>query len=135
MREALRMLTPAPSIHIARDGEEASRFLARTEPFTNAPRPSLVFLDFHLPKTDPRTVLKYIRNEPALQNTAVVVLTTSTSEELCREAYSLGASCYLWKPADLDNFFFTVRSAAEFWLNSPLVSQSREPLKNAGRLL
>ncbi len=119
MREALRDLDPAPNIYVARDGEEALRFLGRSEPFADAPRPALVFLDFHLPKTDPRNVLRFIRNDESLHNTAVAVLTTSTAEDLTREAYSLGASCYLWKPADLDSFFFTVRSAAEFWLHHP----------------
>lgn len=119
MREALRDLEPEPNIHVVRDGEEALRFLGRSEPYADAPRPALIFLDFHLPKTDPRNILKFIRSEKSLQETAVAVLTTSTAEELTHEAYRLGASCYLWKAPDLDSFFYTVRSAANFWLRHP----------------
>ncbi len=84
-----------------------------------APRPALIFLDFHLPKIDPRTVLRFIKESADLKDVAVIVLTTSNTEELIREAYSLGANCYLSKPSDLDSFFHTIRSAAEYWLNFP----------------
>ncbi len=120
IQEALRVLDPPPNIHVARDGEEAIQFLGRSGPFASAPRPSLVFLDFHLPKTDPRTVLGFIKENRDLRNIAVVVLTTSNAEELIREAYALGANCYLSKPSDLDAFLHTIQSAAQFWLNSPL---------------
>ena len=122
IREALRGLDPPPNIHVAADGEQALHFLSRSTPFNNAPKPELVFLDFHLPKTDPRKVLQFVKQSSDLRNVAVVVLTTSNAEELMREAYSLGANCYLSKPSDLDTFFHTIRSAAEFWLNSPAPS-------------
>ena len=107
------------TIHVAEDGEEALHFLEREDGFADSPRPNLVFLDFHLPKTDPREVLRFIRESSELQSVPVVVLTTSNTEELIREAYDLGASCYLSKPSDLDTFFRTILSAAEFWLNFP----------------
>jgi two-component system, chemotaxis family, response regulator Rcp1 len=121
IREALRPIDPAPNINVATDGEEALHFLGRVTPYTDAPKPNLVFLDFHLPKTDPREVLEFVKQSNDLCKTAVVVLTTSNNEELIREAYRLGANCYLSKPADLDAFFYTIRAAAEFWLNHPLM--------------
>jgi CheY-like chemotaxis protein len=119
MREALRALNPPPGIHIARDGEEAMRFLGRSVQSADAPRPKLIFLDFHLPKTDPRQVLQFVKQTEELKNVAVVVLTTSNTEELIQEVYQLGANCYLSKPSDLDSFFGTIRGAATFWLNHP----------------
>lgn len=122
IEEALRVLDPPPNIHVARDGEEAIRFLSRSEPFATAPRPNLVFLDYHLPKTEPRSILAFIKKSSDLQNVAVIVLTTSNTEETIREAYALGANCYLSKPSDLDAFLHTIQAAARFWLNSPLFS-------------
>ncbi len=124
IEEALRVLDPPPNIHVARDGEEAIQFLSRSGPFVSAPGPALVFLDFHLPKTDPRRVLAFIRESADLQDIPVIVLTTSNTEELIREAYALGANCYLSKPSDLDAFLHTIQSAARFWLNSPLSSET-----------
>lgn len=120
IEEALSVLDPPPKIHVARDGEEAIQFLSRSEPFAGAPRPALVFLDFHLPKTDPRGVLAFIKENSNLQNVPVIVLTTSNAEELIREAYALGANCYLSKPSDLDAFLHTIQAAAQFWLNAPV---------------
>lgn len=99
-------------------------FLSRTGNFATAPRPSLVFLDYHLPKVDPRTILRFIKESSELNSVVVIVLTTSNTEDLINEAYRLGANCYLSKPSDLDSFFHTIRSAAEFFLNSPAASQS-----------
>jgi CheY-like chemotaxis protein len=120
IHEALRSLQPPANIHVARDGEEAIHFLSRTVPFSDAPRPKLMFLDFHLPKIDPRKVLQFVKESDDLRNVAVVVLTSSNAEELIREAYGLGANCYLSKPSDLDSFLYTIRAAAEFWLNYPV---------------
>jgi CheY-like chemotaxis protein len=120
IQEALSPLNARVNVSVAKDGEEALQFLSRSAPFDTAPRPNLVFLDFHLPKTDPREVLQFVRQQDELAKVAVVVLTTSNNEELIREAYTLGANCYLSKPSDLDAFFQTIRSAAEFWLNHPL---------------
>lgn len=122
MQEALRVLVPLPNIHVARDGEEAIKFLSRSEPFVSAPRPALVFLDFHLPKTDPRRILSFIKENQDLRNVPVVVLTTSNAPELIREAYALGANCYLSKPSDLESFLHTIQAAAQFWLNFPVPS-------------
>ncbi|MBV8864362.1 MAG: response regulator [Acidobacteriaceae bacterium] len=122
IQEALCVLDPPPNTHIARDGEEAIRFLSRSAPFTTVPRPNLVFLDYHLPKTDPSGVLAFIKNDPEFRNVAVIVFTTSNMPELIHEAYALGANCCLSKPSDLDDFLHTVQAAAQFWLNSPLFS-------------
>jgi CheY-like chemotaxis protein len=119
MREALQTVNPPPEIHVARDGEEAINFLTRSAQASDAPRPKLVFLDFHLPKTDPRQVLQFVKQSDELKNVAVVVLTTSNTLELIREVYQLGANCYLSKPSDLDAFLNTIHGAATFWLNCP----------------
>ena len=119
MREALQMLNPPPEVHVARDGEEAINFLSRSAQAAGATRPKLVFLDFHLPKTDPRQVLQFVKQSDELKNVAVVVLTTSNTTELIREVYELGADCYLSKPSDLDAFLSTIHGAATFWLNCP----------------
>ncbi len=52
MREALRDLEPPVDLHVASDGEDALLFLRRSGPHAAAPTPSLIFLDFNLPKSD-----------------------------------------------------------------------------------
>jgi chemotaxis family two-component system response regulator Rcp1 len=115
IEEALRGLRPPPKIFVASDGEQALSFLLRVETRS----PALLFLDLHLPKTDSRDVLKRVKQQKQLEETAVVVLTTSDVEDLIREAYGLGADCYLSKPSDLESFFSTIQRAAEYWLHFP----------------
>ena len=117
LREALASLDPPANVHVTSDGEQAVRFLRREDPYTAAPQPTLVFLDFNLPRIDSRELLKFIKREQQLRNVIVSVLTSSNSEEVIREAYDLKANCYLSKPSDLDGFMHTIRSAAAYFLN------------------
>jgi CheY-like chemotaxis protein len=112
IREALRGLDPAPCMHAVTNGEEALEFLRQHQ----EQLPVLLFLDFHLPKTDSAEVLRKIKTDERLCGVAVVVLTTWEVEETIWEAYRLGANCYLSKPSDLEEFLYTIRSATSYWL-------------------
>lgn len=117
MREALRELQPAVAVHSAGDGEEALAFLRQQGAHSQAPRPRLVFLDFNLPKYDSRSLLRQMKEDKALRPIPVAILTSSDADRDIRDAYELHANCYLRKPVDLDSFFFTIRSTAQFWLD------------------
>ncbi|HZS53976.1 MAG TPA: response regulator [Bryobacteraceae bacterium] len=116
MREALRDMQPPVSIAVAEDGEEALQYLRKKGPHAQAPTPGLVFLDYNLPKSDSRELLREIKADERLRLVPVAVLTTSDADKDVRDAYELSANCYLRKPVDLDSFFNTIRSAARFWL-------------------
>jgi CheY-like chemotaxis protein len=117
MREALRSVTPPVSISVAVDGEEALQFLRRQGKFTEARRPSLIFLDFNLPKYDSKELLQQIKADPSLRLIPIAVLTTSNAERDVRDAYQRFANCYLNKAPDLDGFFRVIQAAAHFWLD------------------
>jgi two-component system, chemotaxis family, response regulator Rcp1 len=117
MREALRNIEPAITIHVAGDGEQALRLLRGEEQNAEALRPTLIFLDFNLPKADSREILRQLKEDPRLRVIPIAVLTTSDSDRDIREAYELYANCYLRKPGDLEGFLNTIRTAANFWLN------------------
>jgi len=112
IEEALRDMTPRPALEIVYDGQQVLECLVDSV----RTAPPLLLLDFHLPKVDSREVLKRLRQQERLRDTAVVILSTSEVEEVIHEAYSLGADCYLSKPSDLDEFLRTIRHAAEYWL-------------------
>lgn len=117
MREALRAFHPAVNISVAADGEEALQFLRREGKYVSAPRPSLIFLDFNLPKYDSKELLRTIKADPVLRLIPIAVLTTSNADRDVRDAYQSFANCYLNKAADLDGFFRVIQSAAHFWLD------------------
>jgi two-component system, chemotaxis family, response regulator Rcp1 len=127
MREVLRDLEPPVAIHVAAEGDDALQFLRREGPHENAPMPKMIFLDFNLPKSDARELLRTIKTDVSLRVIPIAVLTTSDAERDVREAYELHANCYLRKPVDLDGFYRTVRAAAHFWLDV-----ARIPAQRAG---
>jgi two-component system, chemotaxis family, response regulator Rcp1 len=116
MREALREIDPPVTLEIATDADEALAYLTAQKE-SGGTFPSLIFLDFNLPKAGSRDLLRQLKNDERLRVIPVAVLTTSDAERDIRDAYELHANCYLRKPVDLDGFFSTIRSAANFWLN------------------
>jgi len=117
MREALRELKPPVTVHAVGDGDAALQFLQRRGQHSRAPKPRLIFLDFNLPKSDSRALLRAIKEDDELRLIPVAVLTSSDAEKDIRDAYGLHANCYLRKPVDLDSFFDIIRTATHFWLD------------------
>ncbi len=115
--EALRDAKVANNLHVARDGEEALRFLRKEGTFEDVPRPDLMLLDLNMPKMGGREVLAAMRADERFKTIPVVVLTTSQSEDDVAAAYSLAANCYVAKPVDLDQFLEVVRAIDDFWLS------------------
>lgn len=126
MREALRELHPPAIIHVAENGEDALRYLKHEGEGREVPRPDLIFLDFNLPKSDARDLLRQIKEHRVTRLIPVAVLTSSDSEHDVRTAYELHANCYLRKPVDLDSFLHTIRSAAHFWLEVAQIPEEPE---------
>ncbi|HEY6877821.1 MAG TPA: response regulator [Polyangiales bacterium] len=79
-------------------------------------RPDLVLLDLRLPRVDGFEVMRRIKGCPELRHVPVVVLTTSSAERDMRKAYEGGASSYLVKPVDFQQFVAMMRAFAAFWL-------------------
>ena len=104
------------SLHIAKDGEEAMLFLHGEGRFSGSPRPDVILLDLNLPKKDGREVLREIKEDDALKNIPVVILTTSGAEKDILKSYDLHANAYVTKPLDFDQFIMVIKSIANFWL-------------------
>ena len=115
-REALEEGELSSSLHIARDGIDALAFLRREEPYTDAPRPDLIVLDFNMPRMSGIEALAIIKSDPALLRIPVVVLTTSQAEQDLAEIYDRHANCCIVKPVDVDQYIDAIRSLENFWL-------------------
>ncbi len=63
------------SLHIARNGLEAIRYLSREGNFERVPRPDLILLDIHLPVRDGVEVLSDISANTEWNTIPVVILT------------------------------------------------------------
>jgi len=75
----------------ARDGEAALDLIGKR-------RPSVAVLDVSMPKLDGLEVLRRIRDDPALADLPVVLLSARAQEADIELGYALGASTYVRKP-------------------------------------
>lgn len=119
MRRALKGAGITAPVRVLTDGQQASDFLAASGP--NAPAPGLVFLDLKLPYCTGFEVLEAMRREGTLENTQVVILTSSPEERDRRRARELGAAAYLVKPPTpaMLKELFTVLTRSKTPVESP----------------
>jgi two-component system, response regulator len=109
----------ANEVVIAGDGQEALDWLFSKGAHTGrdvADLPAFVLLDLKLPKVDGMEVLRAIRSHPHTSLLRVIMLTTSREEGDVVESYSLGATSYIRKPVDFDEFIRVVGQLGLYWL-------------------
>jgi CheY-like chemotaxis protein len=128
-----RVLNP---LLVVKDGEEAIYYLEGSGRYANRmefPLPSVVLLDLKLPGIGGFDLLRWVRKQPGLRNLRVVVLTSSDRISDVNQAYQLGASSFLVKPADLDSLIQIMAAFRGQWLwlkTPPEVSGGGWPRKD-----
>jgi len=116
-RRAFRNGQVKVQLSVAFDGVEAMQFLTRQGRFTGATQPDLILLDLNMPRMGGREVLRLVKNDPALQNIPVIVLTTSSDDKDVIESYDLRANAYIVKPVDYSKFQQALDTMGDFWFN------------------
>ncbi len=96
--------------------EEALRFLNRQAPFTDAPRPGLIYMDIEMPGMDGIALLRKIKSDPNLRDISVVMMTGVSDERQMKAAAEAGANSYTIKPANAQQFLRTVVDCTNYWL-------------------
>jgi CheY-like chemotaxis protein len=96
--------------------EEALRFLHREPPYASVPRPGLIYLDVEMPGMGGLALLAKIKNDPALRDITVVMMTGVCEEADMRSAARAGANSYTIKPANAAQFLKTVLESTNYWL-------------------
>jgi CheY-like chemotaxis protein len=108
------------------DGLEALAFLHNEgEENKNVPRPDLILLDMNMPRMNGREFLAAIKTDAQLNAIPVVMLTTSDVERDVITSYKLGASGYITKPVDIDQFIDAIRQLDNYWFT--LVRLPKKP--------
>ena len=97
-----------PVVH-AKDGVEG------LEKLRALPRPNLVILDINMPRMNGLEMLRRVREDEALRDTIVFVLTTSNDDKDKFEAYNLNVAGYMLK-SDMGNSFIRAVSLVDnYW--------------------
>jgi len=83
--------TAGHDVSLARDGEEALRKLHEV-------RPDLIVLDIMLPRVNGFEICRRIREDPALRETKVLMLTARGRQTEVARGLEAGANAYMTKP-------------------------------------
>ena len=108
-------------IHFVEDGEQLLAFLRREGAFSeyaSEPLPRLILLDLNMPKVDGRTALAAIKDDPALNQIPVVILTTSRADTDISKAYALGVNSFISKPLSFDGLVSIVNAISKYWIDT-----------------
>ncbi len=119
MKRALKQAEIPNPLQNAIDGQDAIDYLAGTGKYsdrTKYPIPSLIFLDLKLPYRNGFEVLRWIRQNPPLDTTLIIVLTSSSEERDIQEAYRLGARSFLVKPPTQRMLVELMESLKDYWM-------------------
>jgi CheY-like chemotaxis protein len=126
-QEALKEAKMHNHLTVASDGVEALAILRKKGNYAAAATPDIILLDLNLPKISGTEVLAQIKNDEALKQIPVVIVTSSKAEEDVAKSYKLHANCYVTKPINLDQFIKVVRSIEDFWFTIVRLPAAKSP--------
>jgi CheY-like chemotaxis protein len=82
------------------------------------PLPAMILLDINMPKMNGIEFLRVIKQLERLRRLPVIVLTTSQEDQDRFESFDLGASGYMLKPVNYEQFVDVIRTIHEYWSRS-----------------
>ncbi|MDX2107340.1 MAG: response regulator [Candidatus Melainabacteria bacterium] len=119
-QEALRRSGLRYKLNVVNDGLEALNYLQRVKVASGHSLPSIILLDLNMPNMNGHQVLNEIKDDPALKNIPVILLTVSDRAEDIDEALSLKMNYYVPKPVTAKKISTLIKSFHELSMQSSL---------------
>jgi CheY-like chemotaxis protein len=103
-------------LSVAHNGVEAFDLLRGTNGAQKIdPIPRIIMLDINMPKMGGLEFLKLLREDAALKNISVFIMTTSSDDKDRVEAYNYNVAGYIVKPISFESFVSAVSILNNFW--------------------
>lgn len=132
VREATRRCPAGHQLEVVQEGQEAVHYLLGEGKFADRdryPLPQLILTDLKMPGMNGYELLGWLREHPPFALIPVIVLSGSQLDDDVREAYRLGANCYLCKPTSLSELVELLKITYDFWTRCeslPLLNTNQE---------
>ena len=127
--DALKASRPDVSMEFVIDGQELLDYLRSEGPYAGRvrrdPLPGIILLDLNMPRMDGREALAEIKSDGSLRQIPVVVLTTSRAETDVLDAYDLGASSFITKPATHRQLANVMNTLVRYWFETVELPSTR----------
>jgi CheY-like chemotaxis protein len=115
VERSFRQRRIANEVIAAKDGVEALAVLRGGDGRPPLSRPYVILLDLNMPRMNGLEFLREIRQDPALRDAIVFVLTTSESDEDRAAAYSANIAGFIVKSDAGRGFLAAVEMIEHFW--------------------
>ena len=117
MQSAFRKAAIPNPLKVVADGEQAIAYLKGETPYHDRqqyPLPVVILLDLNMPRRNGFEVLQWLRQQPKVRRTTIIILTASGRPEDVERAFDLGANIYLVKPSRFEALVEMVRAWRSF---------------------
>ena len=78
--------------------------------------PQLILLDLNMPRKGGLEALEEIKSSASFRKIPVIIFSTSNAEKDIEKAYELGASCFISKPNNLEEWCEKMKKIGKFWV-------------------
>jgi CheY-like chemotaxis protein len=116
MKRTISFLNLKHTIHEAKNGEEALKFLENS-----ANIPDIILLDLNMPKINGIEFLRIIKASNELKHIPTIILTTSSNQKDLLECYITGISGYILKPLKYEDYLKKIEVVLSYWSVNELI--------------
>lgn len=106
------------NLSVVNNGEQALRYLQKTDEYSNAADIDLILLDINMPKMNGKELLAGLRQDPKFSPIVIVMLTSSEDQLDINSCYQMGANAYICKPIAPVKLKHTLQALCEFWFTT-----------------
>ncbi len=104
------------TVTTALHGEEA------LETITKGIIPDIILLDLNMPKMNGIDFLKHFKKEEHLRYIPIVILTTSNNYQEIKNCYKEGASGYIIKPLEYEEYAERIKFLVTYWEHNEIAN-------------
>lgn len=118
VHEAWKESPVGQELRCVSDGTALLAYLNREGPFSdrrNAPRPSLILLDLHMPRMTGHEALAIIKENPAHARIPIIILTTSKALRDINKSATRGVHGYIQKPNTFSGYLQLFANIQTHW--------------------
>ncbi|MFH1897199.1 MAG: response regulator [Candidatus Desantisbacteria bacterium] len=128
IQRAFRKTKVTNELYIVRNGQDGLDFILHEGIYSQAkhPTPGLILLDINMPKMNGFQVLERIKAHPVYKVIPVIMLTVSERDEDIVKAYQGGATSYITKPMNFEDFVKVMEQFEIYWSLVSKIPRVRE---------
>ncbi|MBU1045397.1 MAG: response regulator [Candidatus Omnitrophica bacterium] len=117
LKRALKISNCKHLLKVINDGDDALKFIAELESDNSQKdifQPQFIILDLNLPKVSGFGILKAIKINSKIYSVPVMMLTSSDADADIEKSYRLGASRFITKPVNPQEFTSLVSEIGKY---------------------